>query len=86
MICGHSHKTVVYEPYENFDDEEKENVHYKNEAKFPVVLGSLRNDVNMKYETLFGYEFTGTAIEIKDGNYTISFTNSQHVVNETHTF
>ena len=82
MIAGHSHKTVVYEAKGTKEDEEGKKL--KNLADFPVILGSLRNDVNMKYETLFGYEFTGTAIEINNDGITISFTNSMHQVNETH--
>ena len=85
MLAGHSHKTVFYDSNSYaYSDTEHEGL--KNAANFPVILGSLRNDVNMKYETLFGYEFTGTSLEIKDGGYTLSFTNSLHEVNETHSF
>lgn len=86
LISGHSHKTLYFAPHDYaYGADLKENGNSKNAADFPVILGSLRNDENMKYETLFGYEFTGTAIEIKDGTYTISFTNSLHEVNEIHT-
>lgn len=83
MISGHSHKTIYFEP--NTKAPEGSEMDGKNEANFPVILGSLRNDINSKYETLFGYEFTGTAIEFVGDTTTISFTNSLHQVNETHT-
>ena len=85
MLAGHSHKTVFYDSNSYaYNDTEHEGL--KNAANFPVILGSLRNDINMKFETLFGYQFTGTALEIKDGGYALSFTNSLHEVNETHSF
>ncbi len=83
MISGHSHKTIYFEP--NTKAPEGSEMVGMNEANFPVILGSLRNDINSKYETLFGYEFTGTAIEFVGDTTTISFTNSLHHVNETHT-
>ena len=40
----------------------------------------------MRYETLFGYQFTGTAIEIKDGDIELMFTNSLKEIKEYHKF
>ncbi len=84
MMAGHSHATVVFEPHSTYslDGKEKDT----NEADFPVILGSIRNDENMRYETLFGYQFTGTAIEIKDGDIELMFTNSLGEIKEYHKF
>ena len=83
MMCGHSHTTKYFAPGE-IATSQNSKVSGKNIASFPVVLGSLRNDENMRFETLFGYQFTGTAIEIKDGDIEIMFTNSLGEIKEYH--
>ena len=83
MMCGHSHTTKYFAPGEIATSKDSK-VRGKNIASFPLVLGSLRNDENMRFETLFGYQFTGTAIEINDDDIEIMFTNSLGEIKEYH--
>lgn len=73
MLCGHSHRTVYYEV-------EAET----NEANYPVVLGSIRNDNDATHESASMFRFTGTAVEIKE-EVTVRFTNAKKEVREEHT-
>ncbi len=75
-ICGHSHKTDV-----TLSDTWDNAV-----ANYPVVRGSIRSNKYPDKEGVSPFEFTGTAIEIKDGNLSFKFTNAKKQVLETHTF
>ncbi len=69
-LCGHSHKTI-FTP-DGTDDNAI--------ADYPVVRGSIRSDRYADKEGVSPFEFTGTAIEIKDGKITVKFTNSNKQV------
>ena len=69
-LCGHSHKTV----FDAADTEENARV------SFPAVRGSLRSDKYSDREGISPLEFTGTALELKDGAIDIKFTNSKKEV------
>ena len=75
-LCGHSHKTDL-----TFSKTEDNAV-----ASFPVVRGSIRSDKYPDREGVSPFEFTGTAIEIKDGTLTFKFTNSNKRTLAVHIF
>lgn len=66
-LCGHSHKTD-YAGVGTFDNAI---------ANYPVLRGSIRSNRYSDREGVSPAEFTGTAIEIKDGNIIVKFTNAK---------
>ncbi len=66
-VCGHSHKTVL--DAVGTDDNAI--------AGFPVLRGAIRSNKYADKEGVSPFEFTGTAIEIMDGNISIRFTNAK---------
>lgn len=75
-ICGHSHRTDFKSVGE--DD--------NTIAPYPVVRGSLRSNTRAHGEGVSPFEFTGTAIELKDGTINIKFTNAKMKVLEEHSW
>lgn len=69
-ICGHSHRTI-YEDVGTADNAV---------ADYPVLRGSIRSNKYADKEGVSSFEFTGTAIELKDGKVTMKFTNAKHTV------
>lgn len=70
MISGHTHDT------EFFPIGDK-----NNPANYPYVVGSRRNDdLSAEEESFSATQFTGTAVEYKDGIWWVAFTNSKHAV------
>lgn len=72
-LCGHSHR-IDYQDASNGE----------NSAPYPVVRGSLRSNTRVHGEGVSNFEFTGTAIEIKDGVVNIKFTNAKKKVVDEH--
>ncbi|MDE6868246.1 MAG: metallophosphoesterase [Clostridia bacterium] len=73
-LCGHSHKTDYIEPGD--PDNAK--------ASYPVLRGSIRSNKYPDKEGISPLEFTGTALEIKDGKVMIKFTNANKKVLAEH--
>ena len=69
LVSGHSHKIAYFEP--NIEP---------NEANYPVILDSIRNDNDFNHESASLNRFTGTAIEINNDRMIIQFTNSKKQV------
>lgn len=74
-ICGHSHKT----------DFATAGSSDNMLADFPVLRGSIRSDKYPDKEGVSPFEFTGTAIELKDRKIIMKFTNSDKKVLGEHT-
>ena len=72
-LCGHSHRIDI----QDADNGE-------NSAPYPVVRGSLRSNHRVHGEGVSNFEFTGTALEIKDGVINIKFTNAKKKVVDEH--
>ena len=66
-LFGHSHKTD-FTPFGTPDNAV---------ADFPVLRGALRSNKYADREGVSPFEFTGTAIELKEGKITIRFTNAK---------
>ncbi|MDE6441862.1 MAG: metallophosphoesterase [Clostridia bacterium] len=66
-LCGHSHKTD-YAEVGTWDNAI---------ANYPVLRGSIRSNRYSDREGVSPAEFTGTAIEIKDGKINVKFTNTK---------
>lgn len=75
LLSGHSHKTEFLSPGESY-----------NITDYPAVIGSLRSDRYSDRDGISEFQFTGTAVEITDKGYRVSFTNSKHEVKETYVF
>ena len=75
-ICGHSHKL----------DFANAGTSDNAVASYPVVRGSIRSNKHFDTEGVSPLEFTGTAIEIKDGKLVFKFTNAKKQVLASHTF
>ena len=73
-ICGHSHKTD-YADCGTWDNAV---------ATYPVVRGSIRSNKYSDKEGVSPFEFTGTAIEIKDKSISFKFTNAKKQVLTEH--
>ena len=73
-ICGHSHKTVL----------ESAGTADNPLADYPVLRGSIRSNKYAGKEGISPFEFTGTAIELKDGKITLKFTNANKEVLAEH--
>lgn len=73
-ICGHSHKTD-FAPAGTWDNAV---------ASYPVLRGSIRSNKYADKEGISPFEFTGTAIEIKDGKVGFKFTNAKKQVLAEH--
>lgn len=74
-ICGHSHRT-------DFQLKTDDNPL----AEYPVLRGSLRSNTRAHGEGVTPFEFTGTAIELKNGTVEIKFTNAKKQVLGEHSF
>lgn len=66
-LCGHSHKT----------DYAEVNTWDNAIANYPVLRGSIRSNRYSDREGVSPTEFTGTAMEIKDGKINVKFTNAK---------
>ena len=75
LISGHSHRTEYLAPHEGY-----------NTTSYTAILGSIRSDRFSDRDSISGYQFTGTAVEITDEGYTLSFTNSKHKVMAAYSF
>ena len=69
-LCGHSHKTHFAE--EGTPDNEV--------VGFPVARGAIRSNKYPDRAGVSPFEFTGTAIELKDNKISIKFTNARHSI------
>lgn len=74
-LCGHSHRTDI----QSADGDE-------NTATYPVVRGALRSNRRTRGEGVSVFEFTGTAIELKDQTVSIKFTNAKRQVVSEYSF
>lgn len=66
-LCGHSHKVDLAD-VGTWDNAV---------ADYPVLRGSIRSNKYFDKEGVSPFEFTGTAIELKDGKINIKFTNAK---------
>lgn len=69
-LCGHSHKT----------DFAAAGTEDNALASYPVVRGSIRSNAYADKEGISPFQFTGTALEFKDGKISIKFTNAKNKV------
>lgn len=69
-LCGHSHKT-------DFTEQDTTD---NAVVGFPVVRGSIKSNKYPDRAGVSPFEFTGTAIELKDGKISIKFTNAKKQV------
>lgn len=65
-LCGHSHKT----------DFAAAGAEDNALADYPVVRGSIRSNAYSDKEGISPFQFTGTALELKDGKINVKFTNA----------
>ena len=75
LISGHSHRTEFLAPREGY-----------NTTSYVAVLGAIRSDRYRDRDSISGYQFTGTAVEITSAGYTLAFTNSKHEILEIYNF
>lgn len=63
LIGGHVHSVGFYEGNEGI-----------NEAAYPVIAGSIRNDKYLDHQSISATRFTGTALDIREDGITVLFT------------
>ena len=66
-LCGHSHK-IDFAAADTADNAL---------ADYPVVRGSIRSNAYADKEGISPFQFTGTALEFKDGKINVKFTNAK---------
>ncbi|MDE7158375.1 MAG: metallophosphoesterase, partial [Clostridiales bacterium] len=69
-LCGHSNKT----------DFAAAGTEDNALANYPVVRGSIRSNAYAAQEGISPFQFTGTALEFKDGKISVKFTNAKNKV------